>query len=264
MSTSSSNTTWLTFQQAWHNSPWTAEELRDLAHRGICQTRLVKGELHFEPTGFYHAVREELALEGALSLREAATWYDIAYQTLVRLVESEELLGYFTDVDWYLDQEEARRIPELVPGALPLKPVTPPERPPRQEDTIQVELPLTTPLHAQKTAHAHPSETFQDMTSWLTFKEAVRSSGLTHSELYQAIRQRLITSKRHERGHLLVSHQSLEDYLPGADWCVLDDVLKGKTQKERRLYIRRLHQGELQGKKKGGIWFIPRIEVLLP
>jgi hypothetical protein len=275
----SSSSTWLTLKQAWDASPWTAGELRTLARKGIIQTQEVDDTLMFEPESFYMAMREELALHGGLSSRDAATQFDVPHDALVDVIEAEALYAYHTDIGWYLEPEEFERIPTLFPDALAPTPGRPAHRS-QQElwESVQADvtprqpsLPLSQAgIEVDSESMPHnltligpspsPSVSQPECTSlgrWITFKDAVRQSAFTHQELHQGVRTGCITHKRNAQGRLMLELQSFQDFHPDETWDELEVYAADLTHKERRLVLRRLHSGQRRGRLMGGTWYVP-------
>ena len=206
------------------------------------------------------AMREELALEHWRALRDVAISYDVHYDALLELVEDHTLYALYTDTDWYIEPDECARIPALVPQAL--KPV-PSESGQRLrgpvttvEPSTQVELPFTTTASPILPLAVRPHEEERREPEWLHFREAVRQSEFTHSELHRAVRQGEVKSMRHAQGHLLVCMQSLEDYTPTQDWVTLEFYVSSMNKKERRLLLKRLQTGEHPGRLMNGAWYL--------
>lgn len=280
----SSSSTWLTLKQAWDASPWTAGELRTLARKGVLQSEEVNDTLVFEPSGFYMAVREELALHGGLSSRDAATQFDVPHDALVEVIEAEELYAYHTDIGWYLEPEEYERIPALFPDALTPTPGQPAHRsqqelwestqadatPPQpslplsqariDEDSEPVPHDLTLIEPSPSPPKPLPSVSQPECTSpgrWMTFKDAVRQSAFTHQELHQGVRTGCITHKRNAQGRLMLELQSFQDFHPDETWDTLEVYAADLTHKEKRLVLRRLQSGLFHGRLMNGVWHIP-------
>jgi hypothetical protein len=279
----SSSSTWLTLKQAWDASPWTAGELRTLARKGIIQTHEVDDTLMFEPESFYMAMREELALHGGMSSRDAAIQFNVPHDALVEVIESEELYAYHTDIGWYLEPEEYERIPVLFPDALTPTPGQPSHHS-QQElwESTQADVTPTQPsLPLSQARIKEPSEFVQhDLTliepspsspeplpsvrqhectspgRWLTFKDAVRQSDFTHQELHHGIRTGCIVHKRSTQGRLMLEVQSFQDFHPDETWDTLEVYAADFSHKERRLMLRRLQSGQLHGRLMDGTWYV--------
>ncbi len=263
----SHRSTWLSLEQAWDISPWTRQQLRDLATKGTLQSDVIEGTLCFEPEGFYMAMREELYLSGCLPLSEAAARFDIPRDTLLTHIGRGGLHAYSTDTDWYLEPSEVERIPKLCPHALLPTPGEPAHRSQHErwreqqedeEEVIQPTLPFVTSSHDSTPTLPLPfsQPELDDAQTWLKFKTAVQQSEFTHSELHQALKRGDVLSKRHEQGYLLVSKQSLDAYIPPQNWVTLDVYAQSLSQKERRQILRRLESGVLHGRLMHGIWYL--------
>lgn len=226
----------------------------------MLEARLEEGQWCFEPTGFYMAMREELALEHWRALRDVAISYDVHYDALLELVEDHTLYALYTDTDWYIEPDECARIPALVPQAL--KPV-PSESGQRLrgpvttvEPSTQVELPFTTTASPILPLAVRPHEEERREPEWLHFREAVRQNEFTHSELHCAVRQGEVESMRHAQGYLLVCMQSLEDYTPARHWLTLETYASSMTTRARSLLLKRLQSGERPGRLMNGTWYL--------
>ena len=153
-----------------------------------------------------------------------------------------------------------RCIPALVPQAL--KPV--PSKPRQRlrgpvttvEPSTQVELPFTPAAPPILPLAVCPHEEERREPEWLHFREAVRQSEFTHSELHRAMRQGEVKSMRHAQGYLLVCMKSLEDYTPARHWLTLETYASSMTTRARSLLLKRLQSGERPGRLMNGTWYL--------
>ncbi len=250
-------TPWIPLRDAWTRSPWSSKTLLAFAKRGVLEARLENGQWSFEPQGFYMAMREELALEQWQALRDVARRYDVDYDALVSLVKTHTLYALYTDTDWYIEPDEAGRIPHLMPDAwtpTPHHPHRDAQSAPRQQN-----LPLAphTPQDEARTPpHLKPPAAPQAAPEWVRFKLAVRQSAFTHSELYHAVNTGQVDSMRHPDGHLLVCTQSLEAYTPDARWMTYETFTLDMSPAAKRLIFRQMRRGERASRLMGGVWYL--------
>lgn len=279
----SSSSSWLSFEQAWNASPWTAKELRTFVRKGVLQSREVDGHMMFEPEGFFMAVREELALSGGLSSHEVATHFHISHDALIKRLDAGDLYAYHTDLGWYLEPEEFERVPALFPDALIPTPGQPSHRSPHElrenvqadvtprqpslplsqtriEDSpepVQRELALWAP--SSSSPKPPPPASQPRCTSpgrWLTFKDAVRQSAFTHQELHQAVRTGSLVHTRNAQGRLVLERQSFRDLHPPSTWQPLERDGETGSSPQRRQVLKQLWSGQLKGRLMGGIWYV--------
>ena len=320
---------WLSLQDAWNASPWSAQELIERAENGAIKARFVADEdtWMLDAEAFHLALGEELRSQNWPTLEVLSRR---APQALIlEAIERGDVEAIRFEDHWYIHPEDLSELglgepkpepasepapnpkpaprPALKPKPIPQPKPEPAPRPepapepepapnpapepaprpepspaPQPEPAPQpphVEPPTSSPVvapsaatpvvaskRALHTAALRPKRPKRKAprlgdatgeTSWVSFRQAVRLSGLRHVELHRALRARLIGSRRNEKGQLQVDARTLKNYLPGPDWLVLSDALLRRLGTSRGKMCRLLRSGACRGVRKGGIWHVP-------
>ena len=323
---------WLSLQDAWNASPWSAQELIERAENGDIKARFVADEdtWMLDAEAFHLALGEELRSQNWPTLEVLSRR---APQALIlEAIERGDVEAIRFEDQWYihpedlselgLDEPEPEPTPKPAPAPKPApkpkpasqpkpepapepapkptpspapqpapepapnpapepvpapEPIPLPEPEPEPAPTPQpphVEPPTFSPaaapavtsqraLHTAALRPKRPKRKAPRLgdttgeTSWVSFRQAVRLSGLRHVELHRALRARLISSRRNEKGQLQVDARTLKNYLPGPDWLVLSDALLRRLGTSRGKMCRLLRSGARRGVRKGGIWHVP-------